>query len=87
MLANINKLFNGKNDPIKFVDDYSSIFPEAKRKVAEEERGSESSKAKTKLKKLPLELYEEIIKKIKNDEENFNKQIFKEYFFNQTPLF
>ena len=34
--ANINMLFNGRNDSIKFVDDYASLILEAKGKVAEE---------------------------------------------------
>ena len=34
---NTNKLFNGRNDGIKFVDDYRSMILEAKRKAAEEE--------------------------------------------------
>ena len=34
---NINKLFNRRNDAIKFVDDYGSMILEAKRKAAEEE--------------------------------------------------
>ena len=33
-LANINKLFNGRNDAIKFVDDYCSMILAAKRKAA-----------------------------------------------------
>ena len=28
-MANINKLFNGRNDAIKFVDDYGSMILEA----------------------------------------------------------
>ena len=35
-LANINKLFNRRNDAIKFVDDYGSIIVEAKAKPAKE---------------------------------------------------
>ena len=35
MLVDIDKLFNGINDAIKFVDDYGSIILETKRKVAE----------------------------------------------------
>ena len=34
-LANINMLFNGKNDAIKFVEDYGSMILEAKRKATE----------------------------------------------------
>ena len=35
-LANINKLLNGRNDAIRFLDDFGSVILEAKRKVAEE---------------------------------------------------
>ena len=34
-LANINKLFNGRNDPIKFVDDNCSIIFKLKEKRLE----------------------------------------------------
>ena len=80
-MANINKLFNGRNDAIKFVNDYGSMILETKRKPAEEEPRPEPSKAKTKCKKSPLELHEEFINETKSDEKNINEQIFKEYFF------
>ena len=32
-LTNINKLFNRKNDTIKFVDDYSSVILKAIKKI------------------------------------------------------
>ena len=80
-LTNINKLFKGGNDAIKFVDDYGSMILEAKKKSAEEEPEPGPSKAKTKRKKSPLELCEEFINGIKNDEKNINEQIFKDYFF------
>ena len=35
-LANINKLLNGRNDAIRFLDDFGSMILEAKRKVSEE---------------------------------------------------
>ena len=35
-LTNINKSFNERNDAIKFIDDYGSMIPEAKRKTAGE---------------------------------------------------
>ena len=54
LLANINKPFNGKNDSIKFVDDYGSMTVETKRKAAEEEPKPEPTKAKTKRKYLHL---------------------------------
>ena len=53
-MANINKLFNGRNDAIKFVDDYGPMILEAKRKAAEEEPKPEPTKAKTKRKNLHL---------------------------------
>ena len=36
-LANINKLFNRKDEAIKFIQDCGSVILEAKRKAAEEE--------------------------------------------------
>ena len=59
----------------------------AKIKTAEEEPETELSKAKTKRKKSPWELYKEFINEIKSDEKNINEQIFKEYFFYHAPLF
>ena len=67
-LVNINKFFNGRNDPIKIVDGYASIILEAKIKTAEEEPEPEPSKAKTKRKNFPLELCEEFLNKIENEE-------------------
>ena len=55
-LANINKVFNRRNDAIKFGDDYGSMILEAKRKAAGEEPATEPSKGSTKSKKFPLEL-------------------------------
>ena len=57
----------GRNDAIKFVDDYVSIIIKAKRKAAEEPE-PEPSKAKTKHKKFLLELCEQFINEIKNYE-------------------
>ena len=34
-LPNVNILFNGKNDAIKFVEDYGSMILESKRKATE----------------------------------------------------
>ena len=86
-LANINELFNRKNDAIKFIDDYSSIILEAKIKVGEEKPKPEPTKAKTKHEKFPFELHEKFINEIKNDEKNINQETFKGYFFNHTLLF
>ena len=72
-MANINKLFNRRNDAIKFVDDYGSMILEAKTKAADEKREPEPSKAKTKRKKSPLELGEEFINEIENDEKNMSE--------------
>ena len=60
---------------------------EAKIKTAEEEPETELSKAKTKRKKSPWELYKEFINEIKSDEKNIIEQTFKEYFFYHAPLF
>ena len=71
-MANANKLFDGRNDSIKFVDDYTLMILEAKKTAAKEELEpelwKEPSKAKTKRKKSPLELCEEYINEIENDE-------------------
>ena len=56
-------LFDGRNDDINFVDDYSSM-------TLEGEPESESSKAKTKHKKSPLEP-KDFISEIKNDEKKY----------------
>ena len=40
-MVNINKLFNGRNDAIKFVDNYCSMVLEAKGKAAGEEPATE----------------------------------------------
>ena len=32
ILANINRVFNGRNDAIKFIEDYGSMIFEAKKK-------------------------------------------------------
>ena len=57
-LANINKLFNKRNDVNKFVDDYGSMILEASREAAEEVPEPEPSKVKTERKKPSLELNE-----------------------------
>ena len=60
-MANINELFDGRSDAVKFVDDYGSMILEAKRKAAEEEPKPEPTKAKTKSKKSPFEMHEKSI--------------------------
>ena len=71
-MANANKLFDGRNNSIKFVDDYILMILEAKKTAAKEKLEPElwktPSKPKTKRKKSPLELREEYINEIENDE-------------------
>ena len=65
-MANINKLFNGRNDAIKFVDDYGSMILEGKRKATGEEPEAESSKAKTKHEKVSKYLKKNLLMKLKS---------------------
>ena len=77
-MANTNKLFNWRNNAIKFVDKYRSIILEYKRKTAEGEETKskpELSKQKTKHKKSPLKLHEKFINETKHDEKNISKTI------------
>ena len=67
-MANISTTFNRGIFAIKFVNDYSSMPLEAKRKEAEDETETEPWKAKTKRKKFPLKLCKKFINKIKIDE-------------------
>ena len=69
-MANNNKLFNGRNDAIKFLDDYGSLTLEAKRKATGKEPETEPSKAKSKHEKFINEhtFKEKFINKSKNDE-------------------
>ena len=39
VLANVNILFNGGNSAIKFIEDYGSMIPDAKRLAKEEQEG------------------------------------------------
>ena len=54
-MAKINKLSKGRNDAIKFVDNYGSMILEANRKAAEDAE-PEPSKAKTKHKKISIRI-------------------------------
>ena len=65
-MANINKLFNGRNDAIKFVDDYGSMILEGKRKATGEEPETEPSKAKTKHEKVSKYLKKNLLMKLKS---------------------
>ena len=85
-LINISKIFNGRNNAIKFLDDYGSMILEAKRKAAAEKPKPELSKEITKCKNYSLKLCEEFTKKIRNDEKNINDQILKKIFYH-TSLF
>ena len=58
-LANISMLFNGKNDAIKFIEDYGSMILEVKRKAVEEPTtgtGLKISTPKQLLQRLPIAL-------------------------------
>ena len=65
-MANINKLFNGRNNATKLIDGYDSIILEAKRKAAEEEPKPEPTEPKTERHKSPFELHKRFINEIKN---------------------
>ena len=43
-LANINRLFNGKNDAIKFIEDYGSMILEAKKKLQKNQKQEQDVK-------------------------------------------
>ena len=60
---------------------------EAKRNTHEKKPKPEPTKEKTKRKKSPFELHEKFINKFKNNEKTVNEQMFKQYFFNHTPIF
>ena len=51
-----NKLFNERNDAIKFVDDYGSMIFEAKRKAAEEDLNLNQNQQMQKIKAKSLYL-------------------------------
>ena len=87
-LADINELFNERNNDIKFEDGYGPIILEAKRKVAEElELEPEPSKAKTKRKKSLLKLPEEFINEIKNDKKIYIGKYLKNSFLSYSITF
>ena len=84
-MANINELFNGRNDAIKFVDDYGSMILEAKIKDGEElktaeqeQEATEPAKA-TELTKAKSKL-DEFLNKTKNEEKTINEKIFRDFF-------
>ena len=64
-MANTNKLFNGRNDAIKFVDNYGSTILEAKRKAAEEQLNQNQQMQKLKTKNLHLNCIKNLQKKLK----------------------
>ena len=55
-LANINILFNVRNNEIKFIEDYGSIILEAKRLAKQEEKGLKLLASKQMLQRLPTVL-------------------------------
>ena len=71
MLANINMLFNRRNDAIKFVEDYGSMILEAKRK-ATEGKGFKILTSKQILERFPIALVQV---KAGNNSENLLNEI------------
>ena len=64
-MTNTNKLFNGRNDAIKFVDNYGSTILEAKRKATEEQLNQNQQMQKLKTKNLHLNCIKNLQKKLK----------------------
>ena len=69
-LANINILFNARNNAIKFIEDYASMILEAKRK-ATEGKGLKILTPKQMLQRLPIALAQ--IKACNNSESFLNE--------------
>ena len=80
-------LFNGRNNAIKVVDNYSSMILEAKRKATEGEPELKPLKAKTRLKKVPLELCEEFINEINFVETISMSKYLKNIFLSNSIIF
>ena len=78
-LANLNILFNGRNEAIKFYDDYSSMILEAKKMAAEETegRGLKILTTKQMLQRLPIVLAQV---KAGNDSESLLNEI-RQFFY------
>ena len=55
-LANINILFNARNNAIKFIEDYGSMILEAKRLAKQEAKGLKILTPKQMLQRLPIDL-------------------------------
>ena len=55
-LANINLLFNARNNAIKFIEDYGSMILEAKRLAKQEGTGLKTLTPKQMLQRLPIDL-------------------------------
>ena len=81
-LANIDILFNAKNNAIKFIEDYGSLILEAKRPAKQEGKGLKILTPKQMLQRLPIALAQ--IKADNNSESLLNeiKQIV--YFLYQS---
>ena len=55
-LANINILFNARNNAIKFIEDYGSMIPEVKRLAKQEGTGLKILTSKQMLQRVPIAL-------------------------------
>ena len=87
-MANINKLCNGRNDAVKFVDDYGSMILEAKRKSAVDDPATNSEKATKPAKASKKSKTKRKISSLKlRYEKNINEQIVRDYFLFQTPSY
>ena len=72
----VNRLFNGRNDAIKFIEGYGSVILEAKKKAAEEPTTGEGRKILTPkqlFQKLPIALAQV---KAGNNSENILNEFF-----------
>ena len=71
-LANINILFNARNDAIKFIEDYGSMILETKRLAKQEGIGLKILTPKKWLQRFPIALAQ---KKAGNNSENLLNEI------------
>ena len=63
-LANINVLFNARNNAIKFIEDYGSMILEAKRLAKQEGTGLKILTPEQMLQRLPIALALVIIQRV-----------------------
>ena len=81
-LANINIIFNARNNAIKFIEDYGSMILEAKRLAKQEGKGLKTLPPKQMLQRLPIALAQ--IKAGNNSESLLNETRQIVYFLYQS---